>query len=233
MNDLIKFLDDEYQISFKNAELLKEAFTHGTYLHDVLQEDGSDYQRLEFLGDSVMQLMVADFLFNNYKNWSEGELTEARISMVQSKSFSHFARLAKFNNYILLSDSAQKQGFANRDNILEDIFESFIGALYIDQGELAVKSFLNQTIFKAFKEGYFDQFVNYKSKLQELLQRAGKVDIEYEVTSRDESNPADPSFTVELLVNGVKLSENTANSIKKAETIAAQIAFQELNKNEA
>lgn len=220
----------DFGIVFNNPDLLTEAFTHGTYLHDNLHDQGSDYQRLEFLGDSVMQLSVADFLYRSFPKWDEGQLTEARISMVQSKSFAHFSRLAHFDEYVLLNKSSEQQGFRNKDNLLEDLFESFVGALYIDQGREAVKSFLDKTLFKAFKEGYFDRFKNYKSLLQELLQKAGKVDIEYKVLDRDNQDENQPDFHVELLVNGVKVANGEGGSIKEAETQAAQTAYQELSK---
>ncbi|MDR0898910.1 MAG: ribonuclease III [Lactobacillaceae bacterium] len=230
MNGLIESLKNQFGISFQNIDLLKQAFTHGTYLHDVMHDEGTDYQRLEFLGDSVMQLMVADFLYKSFPEWDEGQLTEARISMVQSKSFSHFARMAHFQDFILLNETTKKQKFNERDNLLEDIFEAFIAALYIDQGEDEVRHFLDQTIYKAFKEGYFNQFINYKTKLQELVQQAGKVDIQYVVTERNEEDQTKPTFTVELMINGFKQASATAPSIKKAETKAAEIAYQELSK---
>ncbi|WP_281166381.1 ribonuclease III family protein, partial [Liquorilactobacillus sicerae] len=136
------------------------------------------YQRLEFLGDSVMQLIVADYLFTRYPNWEEGQLTEMRIAMVQSKSFSHFARLAGFNRYIRLGKGEELSGARNRDSLLEDIWEAFIGALYKDQGSKSVFVFLNKAFFPAIDEGFFEEFIDYKSKLQELLQKAGSVDIE-------------------------------------------------------
>ncbi|MDR2661070.1 MAG: ribonuclease III [Lactobacillaceae bacterium] len=229
MSDVISGLKRDFDISFKDVHLLNEAFTHGTYLHENLHDKGRDYQRLEFLGDSVMQLMVADFLYRDFSNWNEGQLTEARISMVQSKSFSHFARLAHFDEYILLSKSSKKQKLNDNDNLLEDIFESFIAALYIDQGIPAVRKFLDKTLFKAFNEGYFNQFVNYKSKLQELVQQVGKVEIKYVVTNQDSINEEEPYYEVDVLINGIKNGSGSGRSIKEAEKIAAQNAYKELS----
>ncbi len=228
MNNIQKGIKEDFGIEFANQDLLLEAFTQGNYLNEHPEEKGRDYQRLEFLGDSVMQLIVADYLFTRYPAWEEGQLTEMRIAMVQSKSFSHFARLAGFNRYIRLGKGEELSGARNRDSLLEDIWEAFIGALYKDQGAKAVFTFLNKAFFPAIDEGFFEEFIDYKSKLQELLQKAGSVDIEYKVENEDLSDPQKPHFEVTVFINDKAIGSGSGRSIKIAEKRAAKKAYQDV-----
>lgn len=227
---LVQQLKNQFNITFADEKLLLEAFTQGNYLNEhpqELQNGARDYQRLEFLGDAVMQLAVADYLFVTNPDWSEGQLTEMRISMVQSKSFAHFARQANFDQYIRLGKGEENANARNRDSLLEDIFEAFIGALYMDQGMGAVQKFLKQTLFSG-ENDFFNQLVDYKSKLQETLQKAGAVKIEYKKIKEVETDKHNFNFTVELLVNGQKFSQGEGNSIKNAEKNAAKAALKEM-----
>lgn len=227
---LVQQLKNQFNITFADEKLLLEAFTQGNYLNEhpqELQNGARDYQRLEFLGDAVMQLAVADYLFVTNPDWSEGQLTEMRISMVQSKSFAHFAREANFDEYIRLGKGEENANARNRDSLLEDIFEAFIGALYMDQGMEAVQKFLKQTLFSG-ENDFFNQLVDYKSKLQETLQKAGSVKIEYKKIKEVETDKHNFNFTVELLVNGQEFSQGEGNSIKNAEKNAAKAALKEM-----
>ena len=227
---LTEQLKNQFNITFADEKLLLEAFTQGNYLNEhpeELSNGARDYQRLEFLGDAVMQLAVADYLFKSNQDWSEGQLTEMRISMVQTKSFAHFARLAKFDEFIRLGKGEENANARNRDSLLEDVFEAFIGALYLDQDMDAVQNFLKQTVFSG-ENDFFNQLVDYKTKLQETLQRAGSVKIEYNKISETKNADHNFNFTVEILVNGEKFGEGTGNSIKNAEKNAAKVALKEM-----
>ncbi len=225
IKNIQKGINKDFGIVFNNKKLLLEAFTTGNYLNEHSEEGGYDYQRLEFLGDSVMQLAVADYLFSRFPNWEEGQLTEMRIAMVQSKSFSHFSRLAHFDRYVRLGKGEELAGARNRGSLLEDIWESFIGALYKDKNLQAVDSFLNKTIFPAVNEGFFEEFIDYKSKLQELLQRDGSVNIEYKVENKDSSEPQETDFHVRVFFNGNSIGKGSGHSIKLAEKKAAKNAY--------
>ena len=174
-----QYLLSEFNIQFNNETLLLEALTQRNYLNEHPDEPGRDYQRLEFLGDSVMQVSVAEYLFKRYPNWHEGQLTEMRIAMVQTRSFAHFSRVAHLNEGIRLGKGEEMSGARDRDSLLEDIWEAFIGALYLDQGFEAVRKFLDQTLFAAVDTDFFDRFIDFKSRLQEKLQKNGAVDIDY------------------------------------------------------
>lgn len=229
LKKLQRELKERFKIEFSQPKLLLEAFTQGNYLNEHPTFKGRDYQRLEFLGDSVMQLATADYLYRHYPNWDEGQLTELRITMVQTRSFAALARELKFNEYILLGHGEEISGARNRDSLLEDVWEAFIGALYLDQGQAKVQIFLSQQMFAKIETGFYDQFVDYKTKLQELLQKKGSVIIKYQKLSetiKQSDNKQVFKIAVEYNENVLGIGEGT--SIKNAEKAAARVAYQKL-----
>ena len=168
-----------HNIHFNDVSLLEEALTQANYINEHPNYTGRDYQRLEFLGDAVMQQSTAVYLFKRYPDWDEGRLTELRISMVQTRAFAALSRELHLDQYVQLGRGEELSGARNRDSLLEDLWEAFIGALYLDQGQEVVMNFLSEIMFTKIDEGFYDQFVDYKSKLQEHLQRHGSVKIAY------------------------------------------------------
>ncbi|MCM0598719.1 ribonuclease III [Periweissella fabalis] len=222
-------LEKQFGIKFNDSKLLVEAFTQGNYLNEHPNFKGHDYQRLEFLGDAVMQLQTAQYLYKNYPSWDEGQLTELRIAMVQTRSFASLAKQLSFNEYILLGHGEELNGARNRDSLLEDVWEAFIGALYLDQGAETVTNFLTQHMFNKIKTGFYDQFIDYKSKLQEFLQKNGAVQIKYQKLSQSELDEHNQQqFTVAVEVQGKVLSTGNGSSLKNAEKAAARAAYQQL-----
>jgi len=215
----------EFNIQFHNEELLREALTQRNYLNEHPDEPGRDYQRLEFLGDSVMQVSVAEYLFKRYPSWHEGQLTEMRIAMVQTRSFAHFSRVAHLNEGIRLGKGEEMSGARDRDSLLEDIWEAFIGALYLDQGSEAVRTFLDQTLFAAIDTDFFDRFIDFKSRLQEKLQKNGAVDIAYRTESEKQMIGNEQLFEASVSVDNRELARGTGKSIKDAEKVAARAAL--------
>ena len=157
-----QYLRTEFNIVFHDEDLLLEALTQRNYLNEHPNEPGRDYQRLEFLGDSVMQVSVAEYLFKRYPDWHEGQLTEMRIAMVQTRSFAHFSRLVHLNEAVRLGKGEEMSGARERDSLLEDIWEAFIGALYLDQGADAVQEFLERTLFAAIDTGFLITLLTLK-----------------------------------------------------------------------
>ena len=226
-----KHILTQYGIRFNDETLLTEALTQRNYLNEHPEDKGHDYQRLEFLGDSVMQVTVAEYLFKRYPNWHEGQLTEMRIAMVQTRSFAHFARLVHLNEGIRLGKGEEMSGARDRDSLLEDIWEAFIGALYLDQGPKEVNQFLDKTLFAAIDTDFFDRFIDFKSRLQERLQVKGTVDIAYR--TEKEEQLADNTQLFEASVSGddKELARGTGKSIKDAEKAAARTALKLLEDN--
>ncbi|MBS9339207.1 ribonuclease III [Fructobacillus sp. M2-14] len=222
------YLKENYQINFTDLDLLKEALTQRNYLNENPKETGRDYQRLEFLGDAIMQASVTEYLFKRYPDWDEGQLTEMRITMVQTKSFAHFASLIHLNEAIRLGKGEEMNGARQRPSLLEDIWEAFIGALFLDQGQQAVTILLNQTVFAAVDENFFDQFIDFKSRLQEKLQAKGTVDISYQIEDEQRNEDNSQVFTVSVSLDGKILAHGQGSSIKDAEKAAAQKALNDL-----
>lgn len=220
-----------HNIHFNDVSLLEEALTQANYINEHPNYTGRDYQRLEFLGDAVMQQSTAVYLFKRYPDWDEGRLTELRISMVQTRAFAALSRELHLDQYVQLGRGEELSGARNRDSLLEDLWEAFIGALYLDQGQEVVMNFLGEIMFTKIDEGFYDQFVDYKSKLQEHLQRHGSVKIAYTKLSERPVENNEQIFTVEVSVNEQALATGEGKSTKEAEKAAARAAYQTLTKN--
>ncbi|MCS9992583.1 ribonuclease III [Weissella confusa] len=220
-----------HNIHFNDVSLLEEALTQANYINEHPNYTGRDYQRLEFLGDAVMQQSTAVYLFKRYPDWDEGRLTELRISMVQTRAFAALSRELHLDQYVQLGRGEELSGARNRDSLLEDLWEAFIGALYLDQGQEVVMNFLSEIMFTKIDEGFYDQFVDYKSKLQEHLQRHGSVKIAYTKLSERQVENNEQIFTVEVSVNEQALATGEGKSTKEAEKAAARAAYQTLTKN--
>lgn len=223
-----KFINDlqkKYGIKFHNSKLLEEAFTHSSYVNENPKKHLHNYEKLEFLGDAVLELAVSDYLYRHFRDLNEGELTRLRSNIVRTEGFSKFAIDCGFKDQINLGRGEEESGGRNRKALLEDVFEAFNGALFLDQGMPTVQRFLHLTVYPLIDQGYFTPSRDYKTDLQELLQQNGSVKIEYNVL--DESQL--PShFKVEVKVNGKSLAEGEGQNKKKAEQQAAQHALKKL-----
>lgn len=217
-------LNDKYKIKFRNEKLLEEAFTHSSYANEH-PEGVRDYEKLEFLGDAVLELAVSDYLYRHYPNLNEGELTRMRSNIVRTEGFSEFAVECGFQDEINLGHGEEKAGARKRKTLLEDVFEAFNGALFLDQGMKAVQYFLHLTVYPLIDKGEFDDSRDYKTDLQELLQQNGPVEIEY-LTISESQLPS--HFVVELKINGETQSQGEGHNKKQAEQQAAKRALDKL-----
>lgn len=224
---LAKMLHDNFQIDIKNYALFDEAFTHASYVNEHPKENLKYYERIEFLGDAVMQLCVSEYLFKRYPNLPEGKLSRLRAAMVCEDSFSKFAKECHFDEYIRLGKGEEKANARNRPSLLCDIFEAFIGALYLDQGKETVVSFISKVIFPKLDMGWFDYFLDHKTELQELLQQDGDCEIEYQVLAEKGPDNA-KQYYVAVLANQKELGRGTGHTKKAAEQAAANQALKEL-----
>lgn len=226
MQELINKLHREFGIVFTDVGLLQTAFTHTSYANEHRALKVSHNERLEFLGDAVLQLMISKYLYRTYPTYPEGEMSKLRSTFVREESLASFARLCGFNDYVLLGKGEERSGGRDRDTILGDVFEAFLGALLLDQGEETVERFLHQVMIPELEKGNFERVTDYKTHLQELLQVNGEVDIRYQVLS--EEGPAhDKVFEVAVLVDGRKLGQGKGRSKKLAEQAAARKAVEE------
>lgn len=222
----IKMLDEKYGIRFKDVRLLEEAFTHSSYVNENPGKTLGNYEKLEFLGDAVLEFTVSDYLYRHFQHLNEGELTRLRSNIVRTEGFSKVALDCGFKEEINLGVGEEKAGGRKRKALLEDVFEAFNGALFLDQGIEAVEKFLRQTVYPLIAAGYFTPSRDFKTDLQELLQQNGSVTIEYRVLNESQQPP---HFEVEVLVDGKKLASGEGRSKKKAEQDAASHALEHLN----
>lgn len=222
----IKMLDEKYGIRFKDVRLLEEAFTHSSYVNENPGKTLGNYEKLEFLGDAVLEFTVSDYLYRHFQHLNEGELTRLRSNIVRTEGFSKVALECGFKEEINLGVGEEKAGGRKRKALLEDVFEAFNGALFLDQGIEAVEKFLSQTVYPLIAAGYFTPSRDFKTDLQELLQQNGSVTIEYRVLNESQQPP---HFEVEVLVDGKKLASGEGRSKKKAEQDAASHALEHLN----
>lgn len=224
---LDQLLKTKFNITIQDKSLLDEAFTQASYVNEHPNQGLKFYERIEFLGDAVMQLVVSEYIYRRYPKLPQGRLTRLRAAMVNEDSFASFARECHFDQYIRLGKGEEKAHARERDSLLCDIFESFIGALYLDQGVEPVVAFANQVIFPKLDEGRFDEFFDHKTELQELAQQNGPVTIAYELLS--ENGPDnDRAFKVAVKINDETLGVGEGHSKKHAEQVAAKQALNKL-----
>lgn len=226
----MKELQDKLGIHFTNEKLLKQAFTHSSYVNEHRRKPHEDNERLEFLGDAVLELTVSKFLFNKFPMMSEGELTKLRAAIVCEPSLVSFANELSFGKYVLLGKGEEMTGGRTRPALLADVFEAFIGALYLDQGLDSVVAFLEEVIFPKINNGAFSHVMDFKSQLQEFVQRDGRGILEYKILQ--EKGPAhNREFEANVSLKGEVLGVGSGRSKKEAEQHAAQEALARLQKH--
>ncbi|MBP2622920.1 ribonuclease III [Streptococcus oricebi] len=228
MKKLHQALLERFNIVFSQEELLETAFTHTSYANEHRLLKISHNERLEFLGDAVLQLIISQYLYGKYPKKPEGDLSKLRSMIVREESLAGFTRDCQFDRFIKLGKGEEKSGGRDRDTILGDLFEAFLGALLLDKGVEAVRDFLYQVMIPKVEAGDFEQVTDYKTKLQEVLQVNGDVVINYQVVA--ESGPAHAKrFEVAVLVNGETRGQGQGRSKKLAEQEAAKNAFEKGN----
>ena len=209
---------------FKNKELLFNALTHSSYANEIHSRYGSN-ERLEFLGDSVLSIIVSEYLYVNYKDLPEGELTKLRASLVCEKTLSLFARQINIGSFLYLGKGEAHNKGNERASILADTFEAVLAAIFLDGGMEAAKKHVLKFIVPELKERDFELFKDYKTMLQEVIQRNPEEKLTYELT--DESGPDhDKRFTVEVHLNSNVIGKGVGRSKKQAEQAAARQAIQ-------
>ena len=224
----MKKLQKQLGLFFHNQHLLKQAFTHSSYVNEHRVHHHKDNERLEFLGDAVLELTVSEYLFQTYPNRPEGELTKLRASIVCEPSLFKYAENLEFGAYILLGKGEELTGGRTRPALLADVFESFVGALYLDQGLNMVKQFLTKHIFSKISNDGKLLVNDYKTQLQEYTQHHNMGPIEYRIV--DERGPAhEREFYSEVTMDGAVWGMGKGRSKKESEQQAAAEALRRLN----
>ena len=207
--------------TFKNPELLETALTHTSYANES-RAPVKHNERLEFLGDSVLQIVSADYLFHAYADRPEGDLTRIRASLVSEGALFQFAQEIQLGEYLRLGHGEDLGGGRSRPSVVSDAFEAVIAALYLDGGMEAARNF----ILPFITEGKTAED-DYKTRLQEVVQQDPSAVLKYEVTG--ETGPDhNKQFTVCVWRNGELLAEGRGRSKKAAEQHAAKVALEKL-----
>ncbi len=222
-------VEREIGYQFSDTEVLVKALKHRSYVYAQDQSGVQSNERLEFLGDAVLDLIISDFLYAEYPKRREGRLTQLRSSLVNKISLADQARKINLGKYLLLSDGEARSGGRQRGSILADAYESILGAIYVDGGVEPTRSFISRTLLSDL--GKYDsphQWMNYKSVLLEYTQSEGKGQPRYRVES--ETGPDhNKTFTVGVYIADASTGTGTGTSKKDAEQSAARDAVARLN----
>lgn len=228
MKEPFRKLQERTGISFRNAGLLRQAFTHTSYVNEQRGARTSDNERLEFLGDAVLQLTVSEYLYRRFPDRPEGELTRLRASIVCEPSLVRFAEALEFGQVVLLGKGEELTGGRTRPSLLADAFEAFVGALYLDQGLEAVRDFLERHMFPHLPRDGMAPLKDYKTELQERVQQLGQGPLDYKII--EERGPAhDREFVAVVHVGQKALGKGAGRSKKEAEQQAASEALRALS----
>ncbi len=229
MDDLdIEVFENRINYQFNDKEKIKLAFTHSSYANEHRNIISDNNERLEFLGDAVLDMIVSEYIYNKFPKMPEGELTKLRAGVVCEGSLAKIAREFEFGNYLLLGKGEESTGGRNRDSILADAFEAVIGAICLDGGIDAVGKYI-----MSFMEKFIDDMkisfrtLDCKTHLQEIIQKNSKNPITYKII--DEQGPDhDKIFIAEVYHNNITLGVGEGKSKKEAEQNAAYNALEKI-----
>lgn len=222
----IEKLEAQIDYVFRDKDLIRQALTHSSYANERKINKIEDYERIEFLGDAVLELVSSEYLYEKQKSMSEGQLTRTRAAMVCEPSLASCARDIGLDGYILLGKGEEMTGGRNRDSIVSDVMEALIGAVYLDGGFEQAKAFIHRFVLLDLEDKAL--FYDAKSILQEEIQKDGG-DIRYVLTG--ESGPEhDKSFSVEVYQGEKLLGKGSGHNKKAAQQNAAYEALRRLKK---
>ena len=219
----IQMLEKNLGYNFNNLNYLKTALTHSSYANESKAKFDSN-ERLEFLGDSVLSIVVSDYIFFKCPDFPEGDLTKLRASLVCEKSLCKFSKILNVGRFLRLSHGEANSNGANRSSILADAFEAIIAAIYLDGGLEKARDFILKFIIPDIKNPNFNTFKDYKTQLQEIIQQNHNEIIKY--TLVDQIGPDhDKRFVVEVSLNNNVIGKGKGKSKKEAEQEAAREAL--------
>ncbi len=214
----LKELQENIRYRFNKEELLRQALTHSSYAHEKNQKELRDNERLEFLGDAVLELVSSEFLYQTHPEMNEGKMTKLRASLVCEQSLAICARELHLGNYLRLGNGEDLTGGRERDSILSDALEAVIGAMYLDGGFTSAKEFVLNYVLNDIEHKKL--FYDSKTILQELIQNKYKKTLHYEPVS-EEGPDHNKKFTVQAYMNDTPLMQGVGKTKKSAEQNAA------------
>ena len=223
----MKSLEESIGYSFKDSGLLRTALTHSSYVNEHPKDHLESYERLEFLGDSILGLVTAEMLFHRKPPIPEGRMTRIRAELVCEESLYHSAEALQIGEYMRLGRGEEKSEGRKRPSILADTMEAIIAAICIDGGMEAARLFITTHVLQQAEDTIRNRTRDHKTELQELVQRTPNSSIQYEMTG--ESGPDHlKTFTCMVFINGKPAGTGSGHSKKEAEQAAAGDALQKL-----
>ncbi len=216
-------LEEFFGLSFRNKTLLTTALTHSSYANE---NHCPSNERLEFIGDAVLDVLMGQYLYEKFPDYQEGNLTKIRAKNVCESALVEYAKACDLKKYLLLGNGEEKSGGRNRVALQADAFEALIGAVYMDKGLDETRKIFNKVIIPIVEDESEDNFVDFKSYLQELVQ-SDKRSLEYKIIS--EKGPShQKTFQTRVYMDDILMGEGTGKSKKDAEQNAAEMALKKL-----
>ena len=215
----------ELGYSFRNPSLLENALCHSSFANE--HRGKKDNERLEFLGDAVLELCASHYLFDAFPHTPEGELSRYRAALVCEASLAAAARKLKLGEYLCLGKGEEKSGGRERDSILSDAYEAVLGAIYLDGGLKAARGFLKEQLLFQSESIPAQAPIDAKTRLQEFLQKNGSIQIQYRIVEEPSDNTE--AFTAQVVVENEVLGTGRGHNKKTAEQAAAAAALTRLN----
>lgn len=227
----IKKLEEELGYSFKDKNLIDIALTHSSYTNESNGGNKENNERLEFLGDSVLDLVVSEALFKKHHAYPEGKLTKIRSKLVCTPSFAQASEKFNLTDYLLFSKGEKNHNGSKKKSVKADTFEAVCAAIYLDAGYDYLRDFLKreygETVKKLLSEGSL--FVDYKTKLQEEYNKTKKIILKYELL-KEEGPEHDKTFYMAVKAKNRVLAQGVGKNKKEAEQMAAQKAYEKLKR---
>ena len=225
MKDALHELQGKIGYQFQDETLLKQALTHSSFANEQKINKLNNYERLEFLGDAVLELVSSEFLYNENEDMPEGQLTRLRASMVCEPALAYCARDINLNSYILLGKGEEATGGRKRDSITSDVMEAVIGAIFLDGGIEKAKKFIYRFVLSDLEDKIL--FLDSKTLLQEEIQKKNTSQLRYELVG-EEGPDHDKQFSVEAYLDGRLIGSGVGRTKKAAEQQAAYEALKKL-----
>ena len=218
-------LEQKIGYTFQDKRLLRQALTHSSFANEQKINKYDDYERLEFLGDAVLELVSSEFLFRENENMTEGQLTRLRASMVCEQALAYCAREFGLENYILLGKGEEMTGGRTKDSIISDVMEAIIGALYVDNGMEEAKAYIHRFVLSDLEHKQL--FYDAKTILQERIQQKNQGTLHYELI-REEGPDHDKMFVIEAKIDDKTIGAGQGRTKKAAEQQAAYEALKSM-----
>lgn len=225
-------LEKNIGIIFTNKQILKRALTHNSYSNEqklLYNKNIDNFEKLEFLGDAILEFVITEYLYNKYPNASEGTLTKYRSIIVKGSHLSFVAKKINLGKYLYLSKGEYKNNGQEKTTILENAMEALIGAIYLDQGMEKVKKFISTYILSDIGLNINLQFIDAKTKLQELIQDKYNITPKYKIIN-EKGPDHNKHYTSVVIVDNKAIGIGSGNNKKNSELMSAQDALNRYKK---